>query len=43
MGYKKLCIGRYLCPNHLANSLQFPAYNPVESALIGRSGAAAVN
>ena len=39
MGYKKLCLGRYLCPNHLANLLQFSAYNLIESAPAERSGA----
>ena len=43
MGYKKLCLDRYLCPNHLANSLQFSAYNLIESALTERSDALEVH
>jgi hypothetical protein len=31
MGYKNLCLGCYLCPNHLANPLQFSAYNLIEN------------
>jgi hypothetical protein len=43
MSYKKLRFGSYMWRNHLAASLEFYAHNPVESAPIGRSGAAAVN
>jgi hypothetical protein len=38
MGYKKLRLGRYLYPNHLANSLQFSAHNPVESSTAKHCG-----
>ena len=33
MGYKKLWPDRYLCPNHLANSLLDSAHYPVERGL----------
>jgi hypothetical protein len=40
---KNLGLGRYLCPNHLAKSLQFSANNPVERAPIELNGAAELN
>jgi hypothetical protein len=43
MSYKKLRFGSYMWRKHLAASLQFSDCNPVESALIERSGAVEVN
>ena len=43
MSYEKLRFGSYMWRNHLAASLQFSDCNPVESALIERSGAVEVN